>query len=37
MIPHMVVMLLDGMALQDQTLNHELSTKILTALKTFKL
>jgi AcrR family transcriptional regulator len=36
-IPNMVMILLPGMALQEHTLNHELTTKILTALKTFKL
>ena len=36
-IPNMVMMLLTGMALQEQILNRELSTKILTVLKTFKL
>jgi AcrR family transcriptional regulator len=35
-IPNMVIMLLTGMALQEHTLNRELWTKILTALKTFK-
>jgi AcrR family transcriptional regulator len=37
LIPHMVVMLLEGLALEGQTLNNELSTQILIALKTFKL
>ena len=36
-IPQMVIMLLSGMALQDHTLNPELSTKVLSVLKTFKL
>ena len=36
-IPQMVVMLLAGMALQEQILDRELSTKILFVLKTFKL
>jgi AcrR family transcriptional regulator len=36
-IPNMVMILLPGMALQEHTLNRELTTKILTALKTFKL
>ncbi len=37
LIPHMVIMLLDAMALEGQTLNAELTSRILTALKTFKL
>src|SRR5271156_6472906 len=35
-IPNMVMMLLTGMALQEQILDRELSTKVLPALKTFK-
>lgn len=37
LIPHMVIMLLEGMALEGQTLNSELTTRVLNALKTFKL
>jgi AcrR family transcriptional regulator len=37
LIPQMVVMLLEGMALEGQTLNDELAKQILNALKTFKL
>ncbi len=36
-IPQMVCLLLQGMALEGMTLNMELTTRILTALKTFKL
>jgi AcrR family transcriptional regulator len=36
LIPQIVVMLLDGMALEGQTLNPELASRILTTLKTFK-
>ena len=36
-IPNMVMMLLTALALQVHTLHDELSTKILAALKTFKL
>lgn len=37
LIPQMVIMLLEGMALEGQTLNSELTTRVLNALKTFKL
>ncbi|HEY6299877.1 MAG TPA: TetR/AcrR family transcriptional regulator [Candidatus Binatus sp.] len=37
LIPHFVCLTLEGMALEGMTLNSELTTKILTALKTFKL
>jgi AcrR family transcriptional regulator len=37
LIPQMVIMLLEGMALEGQTLNAELTTRVLNALKTFKL
>ena len=37
LIPHIVCLMLEGMALEGMTLNSELTTKILTALKTFKL
>ena len=36
LIPHIVSLTLEGMALEGMTLNSELATKILTALKTFK-
>ena len=36
LIPHIVCLILEGMALEGMTLNSELTTKILTALKTFK-
>ena len=36
-IPHIVCLTLEGMALEGMTLNSELTTKILTALKTHKL
>ena len=36
LIPHVVCLTLEGMALEGMTLNSELTTKILTALKTFK-
>ena len=36
LIPHIVCLTLEGMALEGMTLNSELTTKILTALKTFK-
>jgi AcrR family transcriptional regulator len=36
-IPHIVCLTLEGMALEGMTLNSELTTKILTALKTCKL
>jgi AcrR family transcriptional regulator len=36
LIPHIVCLSLEGMALEGMTLNGELTTKILTALKTFK-
>lgn len=35
-IPHIVCLTLEAMALEGMTLNSELTTKILTALKTFK-
>jgi AcrR family transcriptional regulator len=35
-IPHIVCLTLEGMALEGMTLNSELTTKILDALKTFK-
>jgi AcrR family transcriptional regulator len=37
LIPQMVVMLLEGMALEGQTLNSELIARVLSALKTHKL
>jgi AcrR family transcriptional regulator len=37
LIPQIVVLILDAMALEGQTLNPELTARILTALKTFKL
>jgi AcrR family transcriptional regulator len=37
LIPEVVLMLLTGMAIEGQALNSELTAKILTALKTFKL
>jgi AcrR family transcriptional regulator len=37
LIPHIVCLTLEGMALEGMTLNSELTTKILNALKTFKL
>lgn len=37
LIPQLVVMLLEAMALEGQTLNMELTTKVLNALKTYKL
>ena len=37
LIPQMVIMLLEGMSLEGQTLNAELIARVLTALKTFKL
>ncbi|MGB9379157.1 MAG: TetR/AcrR family transcriptional regulator [Candidatus Binatus sp.] len=37
LIPHIVCLTLEGMALEGMTLNGELTTKILTALKTYKL
>ena len=37
LIPHIVCLALEGMALEGMTLNSELTTKILTALKTYKL
>lgn len=36
LIPHIVCLTLEGMALEGMTLNSELTTKILTLLKTFK-
>ena len=36
LIPQIVVLILDAMALEGQTLNPELASRILTALKTFK-
>jgi AcrR family transcriptional regulator len=36
-IPHIVCLTLEAMAFEGMTLNSELTTKILTALKTFKL
>ncbi len=36
LIPHIVSLTLEGMALEGMTLNSELTTKILDALKTFK-
>ena len=36
LIPHIMCLILEGMALEGMTLNSELTTKILTALKTFK-
>jgi AcrR family transcriptional regulator len=36
LIPHIVCLTLEGMALEGMTLNSELTTTILTALKTFK-
>jgi len=37
LIPHIICLTLEGMALEGMTLNSELTTKILTALKTYKL
>jgi hypothetical protein len=37
LIPHIVCLTLEGMALEGMTLNAALTTKILTALKNFKL
>jgi AcrR family transcriptional regulator len=37
LIPQIVVLLLEAMALEGMTLNSELTKRILTALKTFKL
>lgn len=37
LIPLMVVMLLDGMALQPETIGPDLIERVLTALKTYKL
>jgi AcrR family transcriptional regulator len=37
LIPHIVCLTLEGMTLERMTLNSELTTKILTALKTYKL
>jgi len=37
LIPHFVCLLLEGMALEGMTLNSELTTKILSALKSYKL
>jgi AcrR family transcriptional regulator len=37
LIPQMVVMLLEGMALEGKTLNPQLIERILSALKTYKL
>lgn len=37
LIPEVVLMLLQGMAIEGQALNSELTAKILTALKSFKL
>jgi AcrR family transcriptional regulator len=36
LIPHIICLTLEGMALEGMTLNSELTRKILTALKTFK-
>jgi AcrR family transcriptional regulator len=36
LIPHIVCLAVEGMALEGMTLNSELTRKILTALKTFK-
>jgi AcrR family transcriptional regulator len=36
LIPHVVCLVVEGMALEGMTLNSELTTRILTALKTFK-
>jgi len=37
LIPHVVIMLLQGIALEGQALNPVLTARILTAIKTFKL
>jgi hypothetical protein len=37
LIPQIVVLLLEAMALEGMTLNSELTKRILTVLKTFKL
>ncbi|MGB8681594.1 MAG: TetR/AcrR family transcriptional regulator [Candidatus Binatus sp.] len=37
LIPEVVLLILQGMALEGQALNSEFTTKVLTALKTFKL
>jgi AcrR family transcriptional regulator len=37
LIPEVVLLILQGMALEGQALNAEFTTKVLTALKTFKL
>jgi len=36
LIPHIICLTLEGMALEGMTLNSELTSKILTALKTYK-
>ena len=36
LIPHIVCLILEAMALEGMTLNSELTTKILTVLKTFR-